>query len=97
METQPHIFFILDTATASTSGRREYMEDRHTSTQLLARGNEAYYYGVYDGHCGDNTAEYLKQNMHKILERQPDFRTRFCTLSLLSFVLSAERTPYVAP
>jgi serine/threonine protein phosphatase PrpC len=52
------------------------MEDRHTSTRLgvRAQDSEVYYYGVYDGHCGDATADYLKHNMHRILERQPDFR-----------------------
>lgn len=91
VETKPHIFFVLDSASASTSGRRDYMEDRHMNVQLSvpAHDSEAYYFGVYDGHCGDNTAEYLKQNMHQILAKQPDFRAypmKKCTKSIFANV-----------
>ena len=64
---------------------------------------EAYYYGVYDGHCGDNTAEYLK---HKLLSMSGERYlladhtkfgvrglTKFAELSDLTELITDKKTP----
>lgn len=66
----------------SLAGRRMSMEDTHVTIDdlfsvfpgLPPLPAPRAYYGVYDGHGGKQTADMVKEALHKILVNDPGFR-----------------------
>lgn len=57
-------------------GKRDYMEDRHCSVAPLpgALNSGCSFFGVYDGHGGDEAAEYCSKNLSEFLVRNSKLR-----------------------
>ena len=53
---------------AGLRGSRETMEDAHIHCQLPSHSN-IHFFGVFDGHGGTNTPQYVKQNLHLEFDR----------------------------
>lgn len=61
---------------AWTQGRRAYMEDRYTASEVFlsvgaegsSRKKRAAIYGIFDGHGGYRAAEFCKNNTQKLFE-----------------------------
>lgn len=58
---------------ASFKGKRASMEDYFETTISDLDGQMVAFFGVFDGHGGSRTAEYLKNNLFKNLSGHPDF------------------------
>nr|GLL39552.1 probable protein phosphatase 2C 11 [Ipomoea trifida] len=58
---------------ASFKGKRPSMEDFYETTISEVGGQMVAFFGVFDGHGGSRTAEYLKNNLFKNLSSHPDF------------------------
>ncbi|XP_019190363.1 PREDICTED: probable protein phosphatase 2C 11 [Ipomoea nil] len=58
---------------ASFKGKRASMEDFYETTISEVGGQMVAFFGVFDGHGGSRTAEYLKNNLFKNLSSHPDF------------------------
>ncbi|CAG8536379.1 uncharacterized protein OCT59_025347 [Rhizophagus irregularis] len=50
--------------TSSMQGWRETMEDKHTVECNIPEFPDYSFFGVYDGHQGKHTSEYLSKNLH---------------------------------
>lgn len=67
---------IVEAGICETNGRRPYMEDRFTVTALKLQEKDArgaHFYAVYDGHEGELAADYCQMQMHKTIQKQPEF------------------------
>ncbi|KAF3191650.1 Protein phosphatase 2C 2, variant 2 [Orbilia oligospora] len=69
---------------SSMQGWRISMEDAHAAildlqpddrTEKTSPQSRVSFFGVYDGHGGDNVALFSGQNVHKIIAKQSDFPT----------------------
>lgn len=49
------------------------MEDAHTCVLNLGGEKRCAFFGVFDGHCGPNTARFCGENLHKRLTSDPAF------------------------
>ncbi|XP_027091745.1 probable protein phosphatase 2C 11 isoform X1 [Coffea arabica] len=58
---------------SSFKGKRASMEDFYETRISEVDGQMVAFFGVFDGHGGSRTAEYLKNNLFKNLSRHPDF------------------------
>ncbi|KAI3736691.1 hypothetical protein L2E82_26658 [Cichorium intybus] len=58
---------------ASFKGKRASMEDYFETTISEVDGQTVAFFGVFDGHGGSRTAEYLKNNLFKNLSGHPGF------------------------
>ncbi|KAG8389781.1 hypothetical protein BUALT_Bualt01G0014200 [Buddleja alternifolia] len=58
---------------ASFKGKRPTMEDYYETRISEVDGRTAALFGVFDGHGGSRTAEYLKSNLFKNLSSHPEF------------------------
>ncbi|GKC41541.1 probable protein phosphatase 2C 11 [Tanacetum coccineum] len=58
---------------ASFKGKRASMEDYFETTISEVDGQMVAFFGVFDGHGGSRTAEYLKNNLFKNLSGHPGF------------------------
>ncbi|XP_009768442.1 putative protein phosphatase 2C 11 isoform X2 [Nicotiana tabacum] len=58
---------------ASFKGKRASMEDFYETRISEVDGQMVAFFGVFDGHGGSRTAEYLKNNLFKNLSGHPDF------------------------
>ncbi|GKA76173.1 probable protein phosphatase 2C 11, partial [Tanacetum coccineum] len=58
---------------ASFKGKRASMEDYFETTISEVDGRMVAFFGVFDGHGGSRTAEYLKNNLFKNLSGHPGF------------------------
>ncbi|XP_052201926.1 probable protein phosphatase 2C 11 isoform X3 [Diospyros lotus] len=58
---------------SSFKGKRSSMEDFFETKVLEVDGQMVAFFGVFDGHGGSRTAEYLKNNLFKNLSSHPDF------------------------
>ncbi|KAH1192210.1 putative protein phosphatase 2C 11 [Glycine max] len=58
---------------SSFKGKRSSMEDFFETKISEADGQTVAFFGVFDGHGGSRTAEYLKSNLFKNLSSHPDF------------------------
>ncbi|KAL1561187.1 protein-serine/threonine phosphatase [Salvia divinorum] len=58
---------------SSFKGKRSTMEDYYEIRISEVQGKMVALFGVYDGHGGFRTAEYLKKNLFTNLGRHPDF------------------------
>ncbi|KAJ4700844.1 putative Protein phosphatase 2c [Melia azedarach] len=58
---------------SSFKGKRSSMEDFYETRISEVDGQMVAFFGVYDGHGGSRTAEYLKNNLFKNLSSHPDF------------------------
>lgn len=54
-------------------GKRSSMEDFYETSLSEVDGQMVAFFGVYDGHGGSRTAEYLKNHLFKNLSSHPDF------------------------
>ncbi|XVF64428.1 hypothetical protein PTKIN_Ptkin09bG0168700 [Pterospermum kingtungense] len=75
---------------SSFKGERPSMEDFYETSICEVDGQMVAFFGVFDGHGGSRTAEYLKKNLFKNLSAHPDFikdtKTAIC-MKLLKFSL----------
>ncbi|KAL7246022.1 hypothetical protein ACSBR2_001202 [Camellia fascicularis] len=60
---------------SSFKGKRSSMEDFYETRISEVDGQMVAFFGVFDGHGGSRTAEYLKNNLFKNLSSHPDFIT----------------------
>ncbi|TXG53079.1 hypothetical protein EZV62_022248 [Acer yangbiense] len=58
---------------SSFKGKRASMEDFYETRISEVDGQMVAFFGVFDGHGGSRTAEYLKNNLFKNLSTHPDF------------------------
>ncbi|KAL3504325.1 hypothetical protein ACH5RR_034166 [Cinchona calisaya] len=58
---------------SSFKGKRASMEDFYETRISEVEGQMVAFFGVFDGHGGSRTAEYLKNNLFKNLSSHPDF------------------------
>ncbi|PON31536.1 Protein phosphatase [Trema orientale] len=58
---------------SSFKGKRASMEDFFETSISEVDGQMVAFFGVFDGHGGSRTAEYLKNNLFKNLSSHPDF------------------------
>lgn len=58
---------------ATFKGKRASMEDFYETSISEVDGQMVAFFGVFDGHGGSRTAEYLKNNLFKNLSSHPDF------------------------
>ncbi|KAB5568523.1 hypothetical protein DKX38_002316 [Salix brachista] len=58
---------------SSFKGKRASMEDYYETSISEVDGQMVAFFGVFDGHGGARTAEYLKNNLFKNLCSHPDF------------------------
>ncbi|KAF3672779.1 putative protein phosphatase 2C 11 [Capsicum chinense] len=58
---------------ATFKGKRASMEDYYETSISEVDGQMVAFFGVFDGHGGSRTAEYLKNNLFKNLSSHPDF------------------------
>ncbi|KAK6938333.1 PPM-type phosphatase-like domain [Dillenia turbinata] len=58
---------------SSFKGKRASMEDFFETRIAEVDGQMVAFFGVFDGHGGSRTAEYLKNNLFKNLSSHPDF------------------------
>ncbi|KAF7127204.1 hypothetical protein RHSIM_Rhsim11G0075200 [Rhododendron simsii] len=58
---------------SSFKGKRSSMEDFYETSISEVDGQMVAFFGVFDGHGGSRTAEYLKTNLFKNLSSHPDF------------------------
>ncbi|KAI5597467.1 hypothetical protein BDE02_02G068200 [Populus trichocarpa] len=58
---------------SSFKGKRASMEDFYETSISEVDGQMVAFFGVFDGHGGARTAEYLKNNLFKNLSSHPDF------------------------
>ncbi|CAJ2631065.1 unnamed protein product [Trifolium pratense] len=58
---------------SSIKGKRSSMEDFFETKISEVDGQMVAFFGVFDGHGGSRTAEYLKHNLFKNLSSHPDF------------------------
>ncbi|KAK1323599.1 putative protein phosphatase 2C 11 [Acorus calamus] len=58
---------------SSFQGKRPSMEDFFETRISEVDGQMVAFFGVFDGHGGSRTAEYLKNNLFKNLSRHPNF------------------------
>ncbi|KAA8546495.1 hypothetical protein F0562_002766 [Nyssa sinensis] len=58
---------------SSFKGKRASMEDFYETRISEVDGQMVAFFGVFDGHGGSRTAEYLKDNLFKNLSSHPDF------------------------
>lgn len=58
---------------SSFKGKRSSMEDFFETEISEVDGQTVAFFGVFDGHGGSRTAEYLKNNLFKNLSSHPDF------------------------
>lgn len=58
---------------SSFKGKRASMEDFYETRISEVDGQMVAFFGVFDGHGGSRTAEYLKRNLFKNLSSHPDF------------------------
>ncbi|XP_059280187.1 probable protein phosphatase 2C 11 [Lycium ferocissimum] len=58
---------------ATFKGKRASMEDFYETSISEVDGQMVAFFGVFDGHGGSRTAEYLKNNLFKNLTSHPDF------------------------
>ncbi|KAI5650448.1 hypothetical protein M9H77_36453 [Catharanthus roseus] len=58
---------------SSFKGKRASMEDFYETRISEVDGQMVAFFGVFDGHGGSRTAEYLKNNLFKNLSSHPDF------------------------
>jgi len=58
---------------SSFKGKRSSMEDFYETSISEVDGQMVAFFGVFDGHGGSRTAEYLKNNLFKNLSSHPDF------------------------
>lgn len=58
---------------SSFKGKRSSMEDFFETSISEVDGQMVAFFGVFDGHGGSRTAEYLKNNLFKNLSSHPDF------------------------
>ncbi|KAM3305803.1 putative protein phosphatase 2C 11 [Capsicum chacoense] len=58
---------------ATFKGKRATMEDYYETSISEVDGQMVAFFGVFDGHGGSRTAEYLKNNLFKNLSSHPDF------------------------
>ncbi|PQP98311.1 putative protein phosphatase 2C 11 isoform X1 [Prunus yedoensis var. nudiflora] len=58
---------------SSFKGKRPSMEDYFEANISDVDGQMVAFFGVFDGHGGSRTAEYLKKNLFKNLSSHPDF------------------------
>lgn len=63
---------MLDCGVTSEQGTRRTMEDQHT---MLPLAEGIPFFGVYDGHGGKQCAEYLKENLHKVVLAHPKIKS----------------------
>ncbi|XP_023035473.1 probable protein phosphatase 2C T23F11.1 isoform X2 [Drosophila willistoni] len=55
-------------------GWRSTMEDTHTQLLSLPEDPNAAFFGVFDGHGGDNVAKYAKEHLHKFVIKQDAYK-----------------------
>ncbi|EPS68416.1 hypothetical protein M569_06352, partial [Genlisea aurea] len=60
---------------SSFKGKRASMEDYYEARVSEINGQMVALFGVYDGHGGSRTAEYLRTNLFKNLSSHPEFIT----------------------
>eukprot|EP00906_Rhabdomonas_costata_P021573 RCo031304 len=63
----------LRVGASGMQGWRRGMEDAHTCVLNLGGSKRCAFFGVYDGHCGQNTARFCGENLHKRLTSDPAF------------------------
>ncbi|XP_026192606.1 probable protein phosphatase 2C 45 [Cyclospora cayetanensis] len=62
----------MQAVSATMKGRRPTDEDRLTTLEQL--NDNAFFLGLFDGHGGAETAEYLKHNAHQMIAKAVDAR-----------------------
>ncbi|KAF7811374.1 3-ketoacyl-CoA synthase 19-like [Senna tora] len=58
---------------SSFKGKRSSMEDFYETSISEVDGQMVAFFGVFDGHGGSRTAEYLKKNLFKNISSHPEF------------------------
>ncbi|XP_065848254.1 probable protein phosphatase 2C 11 [Euphorbia lathyris] len=70
---------------SSFKGKRASMEDFYETRISEVDGQMVAFFGVFDGHGGARTAEYLKNNLFRNLSSHPDFINNTRTAIVESF------------
>ncbi|WCJ43452.1 Protein phosphatase 2C family protein [Euphorbia peplus] len=70
---------------SSFKGKRASMEDFYETRISEVNGQMVAFFGVFDGHGGARTAEYLKNNLFRNLSSHPDFINNTRTAIVESF------------
>jgi len=61
---------ILAYGLGSVQGMRPTMEDAHVAFLELPKNPHIAFFGVYDGHAGDESAHYAADNLHEEIDRE---------------------------
>eukprot|EP01127_Copromyxa_protea_P011119 TRINITY_DN2778_c0_g1_i1.p1 TRINITY_DN2778_c0_g1~~TRINITY_DN2778_c0_g1_i1.p1 ORF type:complete len:305 (-),score=67.01 TRINITY_DN2778_c0_g1_i1:35-949(-) len=71
--------YTLDSGADEKQGRRDTMEDTHVHLDSVNKESEwpfssIAYYGVYDGHGGKTTADFVAEELHKTIFGSQEFK-----------------------
>lgn len=59
---------------ASMQGWRVDMEDAHTAKSLNDQLTDWSFFGVFDGHAGENASKYCAKNLHEVIVKNENFK-----------------------
>jgi len=65
----PHQFKELSFGVGSLQGKRPSMEDRHVALLSLPKNPKIALFGVYDGHQGEEAADFAKESLHEEVDK----------------------------
>lgn len=73
--------YTVKSGSHEAQGRRDTMEDTHVHIdnvvfEAKTPWNQVAYYGVYDGHGGKNTADFVQEELHKTIFATEEFKSR---------------------
>ena len=75
IELQFNTTTLCPFSSSSTSGQRQYMEDRMLIRSNLLDDKRASFYAVFDGHGGNNAADFCVEHMAEYLLQDPLLRS----------------------
>jgi protein phosphatase 1L len=67
---------LIPYSSSTTSGQRQYMEDRTLIQSKLLDEEGSSFYAVFDGHGGSNAAEFCVEHLLEYLLQDPDYKTK---------------------
>ena len=65
---------IINWGASARQGRKPSMEDRFLASLPLTAGKADTFFGVYDGHLGEQAADYVMRHLHENLEPRVSFQ-----------------------
>lgn len=92
---RPEADFALEVGGSAMQGWRRAMEDAHSVVLDVDPDNHANgrwsWFGVFDGHCGRNTAIFAGENLWRVLVRLPQWKSGNITEALREAFLETDR------